>query len=140
MGTTAFPAQEADVAGVKGSTSLSVTRSNQAIVWNSIALARATQFQPPPPPGDHLGPLEYARAPVPVGHADWVTGITFSPGVRRLASSRYDGTVKICDRMRLSGLHSGEQLRRGEVGLTDRDSGAARPELQERAQSRRESA
>jgi hypothetical protein len=80
-------------------------------------------------PGDHLGPLEYARASVPVGDADWVTGNTFSPGVRRLASSRYDGTIKIRDMMRLSGLRSSEPLRRGEVGLTDRDSGAARTVL-----------
>src|SRR5262249_35132049 len=58
--------------------------------------------------------------------ANWVTGVTFSPDGRRLTSSSDDGTVKIRDTTRLSGLHPGEQLRRGEFGLTDRDSEAAR--------------
>ena len=38
MGTTAFTAQVVEAAGVASSASLSVTRANQAIVWNSIAL------------------------------------------------------------------------------------------------------
>ena len=38
MGTTPFTAQVDDSAGVASSPILSVTRANQAIVWNSIAL------------------------------------------------------------------------------------------------------
>jgi hypothetical protein len=38
MGTTALIARVVNAGGPPSSTSLSVTRANQAIVWNSIAL------------------------------------------------------------------------------------------------------
>ena len=49
MGTTQLTAQVVEATGVASSTTLSVTRANQAIVWNSIALqaVRTADLQAP---------------------------------------------------------------------------------------------